>query len=432
MRLRVVVVATLTGLGVAACSENAPSNGGAQSSGSDTQLTQTAKASPAGPASPERTAPQQPQPSAAAPQQRTATAAPAQSTASDDPIPPADARWTLYCYTVNSQTHVEDSKNLKRALANKTGKRDWYVIHGAQASTLYYGFFRAINDADGAADASRARRERDAVAKIEDSQGNKPFHTCAFVQLSAPDPSSRPEWSLANVDRDKDPKDPTRAYWSLQIMAFMNHPQRKEAAVQAVADLRAMGVDAYYYHGETISSVCVGSWPPSAIKTQHVSNDEKLDGKGVAHAQNPNATLVVTDTPLTNDMIPKAKDEHGNPVVAVAPKLEIMDPAMKATIAKFATHAVNYEIRVKKGASGNDIPDASFLVTIPRPKGNGLFDSDPVAVTPPPVDSPLDRSRGPSALNMRGQSGSRPPEALGTTDGDPGRQAPGRLRSIDR
>src|SRR5207244_4483730 len=123
--------------------------------------------------------------------------------------------------------------------------------------------------------ANRARSDRQMIADIDwlvDVGGStaveKLFKTAGFISLDAPDPLTRPEWDLANVDRNKGKADDTRAYWSLQVMAFRDNPKRKEAAVQAVEALRKQGIPAYFYHGESISSVCVGAWPASAVRTQ--------------------------------------------------------------------------------------------------------------------------------------------------------------------
>ena len=106
----------------------------------------------------------------------------------------------------------------------------------------------------------RARTDLDLVKKVEiadaSGQPQRVFADhCGFVPLASPDPESPPEWNLFNKDIQKAPRDPSRAYWSLQIMAFRANSLRKAAAVQAVAALRKQGIEAYYFHGEEISSV---------------------------------------------------------------------------------------------------------------------------------------------------------------------------------
>lgn len=107
--------------------------------------------------------------------------------------------------------------------------------------------------------------------------------------------------------------DPKRAFWSLQIMAFRGHQLRKEAAVQAVADLRAKGVEAYYFHGDSVSSVTVGKWTYDAVKEQN-RTDEMKD---VAHST-AGTPLVVSSIPISEDL--EARRIDGKQAVSVAPE----------------------------------------------------------------------------------------------------------------
>src|SRR5207249_4124674 len=132
----------------------------------------------------------------------------------------------------------------------------------------------------------------------------KLFRGAGFIMLDTPDPTSRPEWDLADVDRDKDKHDPTRAFWSLQIMAFRGSPKRKEAAAQAVEVLRKQGVEAYYYHGETISSVCVGAWPVNAIKQQDTDGGAELKRSFAGHSD---YVQIVTSEALPDNLKPKPR-----------------------------------------------------------------------------------------------------------------------------
>jgi hypothetical protein len=199
------------------------------------------------------------------------------------------------------------------------------------------------------------------------------------VPLDSPDPASRPEWNLANVDKAKDRHDPTRAMWSLQIMAFRDNPRRKEAAVQAVEALRAQGVEAYYYHGESISSVCVGAWPRGAVKEQEFDGSHTM--------ADPRNTLMVFSEPLPPNARPYLTDSDGKRIVPIAPKLEVLDPGMAAAIKRFPEHAVNYEVHITHGQSEN-VPAPSFLVFVPRAKGDSAFEDQDS--TMPPTGQPID------------------------------------------
>src|SRR5829696_6468095 len=52
------------------------------------------------------------------------------------PSIPSGAEWTIYCTTVPGAGHVVQATQLRDQLAKSTGMRDWYVIHGADESTL--------------------------------------------------------------------------------------------------------------------------------------------------------------------------------------------------------------------------------------------------------------------------------------------------------
>ena len=357
MRYREFAMAALIGLGAASCGENAPPASDAGAS--------------AGKLSAPAPRPQLPAPpGGAAPVAPAATAAPAAK--QDEVVPPADARWTILCYQIDGPTHVADANDVKAALVKKTGRRDWYVIHGKDASNLYFGFYRAIDtrgigERKDPAEVNRAHADLAMIGNIEWGSEGKVFRTSAFVQLNAPDPIGHPEWNLANVDREKDAKDPARKFWTLQIAAFRDNPKRKEAAVQAVEALREHGVEAYYFHGDAISSVCVGSWPASAVKQQ------QSDGGAAAPLAYADQIPVVTPEPLPENLVPKRL--NGKEVVAIAPKLEITDPSMRDMIARYPDHEINYKTRSHKTKSGKVVNDPSFLVSIPRPTGNGLFDN---------------------------------------------------------
>lgn len=311
----------------------------------------------------------------------------------DVPNIPADARWTIYCFAVKGPAHAEGARQAKAGLVAKTGRPDWYVIHGSDESKIYYGFYKAIDarDRKDAADGQRATDDLKLVKELRDLNGKQPFAQSVFVSLDSPDPTSPAEWNLFNVDRALHPKDPKRAYWSLQIGAVRADPLRKEKAVDAVRELRAAGVEAYYYHGESVSSVCVGRWPADAIKAQNRTDDRK----DVAHST-VDTNLVVSAVPLETlrpqgDL--KAKPIDGKQAATVAPKLEVLDPRLREAMERFPHCAVNGEVGVQL-PDGTVRYNPSFLVEVPRAKGNGLYDSDPPADRQPTAGQPTLRRGG--------------------------------------
>src|SRR5688572_13651609 len=358
MRLRVLLVCAATasaGLGLAACSEKEPpaakqSTGELDAAAPRVEQPSVLPNTPAMARMMDDPQPQRPAASAspraaqagsrgtrapaAAPAARQRPAAPA---AAGGPVAPANARFTLLVYKLAGPGHVEQARLLKEDLERVTKRKDWYLTHGAEDSRLYFGFYRSTNDAKDPKEAGRARADRALVAGVQMADGSFPFRTAAFVPLDAPDPSTRPEWNLFNVDLAKNPRDQSRAFWSLQIMAFKDDPKRKEAAVQAVEALRANGYDAYYYHGETVSSVCVGVWPRLAIREQ--------DGHGEHTVADPDAEIMFLAEPLPKSR--KISDKiyrNGKRVVPVAPDLQIDDPSLQEMVKIFPNHWLNYEM----------------------------------------------------------------------------------------
>ncbi|HEX8913036.1 MAG TPA: hypothetical protein VF796_11800, partial [Humisphaera sp.] len=289
---------------------------------------------------------------------------------------------------------------MRDSLAALTRRNEWYLIHGHTESNLYFGFYAFEGPADlkNRPEVERGNADLKLVKAVRDQSGGTPFRNSVFVSLEAPDPTAPPEWNLFNVDRGLAPKDPKRAYWSLQVMAFRGHPLRKEAAIEAVKFLREkFGVDAYYYHGESVSSVCVGAWPASAVKAQ-----KKADGAKVS----ADAAVVVTDMQVPQNNRPRSFD--GKQGVLLSGELEVVDPSLKAMMQKFPQHETNYESKVAKAADGREVPvEPSFLVEIPRAKGNGLYDSEPNAATANNGQGQPFRYERPSMLGPREQGDRR-------------------------
>jgi len=165
----------------------------------------------------------------------------------------------------------------------------------------------------------------------------------------------------------------------VQIMAFKDNPLRKQAAVDAVKDFRGKGVEAYYYHGDTISSVCIGAWPRQAIKEQ-----ESVTGQ----ATNEDDTVLVSNVPLpARYKNARMRTADGKKIVAYAQRVEVADPSLQATFDKYPDHAVNYEFQSRKvklaDGSQVDMPTPSFLVVIPRAQPSALSGNGLQATTPP-------------------------------------------------
>ena len=241
----------------------------------------------------------------------------------------------------------------------KSGLRAWHILHTEQKSMLCYGYYRTYDDREkDPKETARAQADLKAIDGLKDVQGDRLFKLALFQPVDEQDPESPAAWNLVNA--------PANAYWSLEIAAYRGSAARKQAAVDCVRQARASGIQAYYYHGETISSVCVGAWPREAIKEQDTAGAQTAD---------PTAIPLLLNQPLPQPLASEMRDREGNRLTVIAPKLEIIDPTMAKAIKAYPDHAVNGELHVIKARDGQQIPDASFLVIIPHAEAS----RDPIA-----------------------------------------------------
>jgi hypothetical protein len=283
----------------------------------------------------------------------------------DAPIPPADAQWTIFCDSIDGVGHVENAGIMRSRLIQLTGMRDWYVIHGEKDSRIYYGYYRGLDDP---AEKRRAEADRLKIANLTDRLGNRLLRGGVLEPVSVPDPVAPADWNLLNTAK--------KAYWSIEIASFSGNPKRKEAAVQAVRELRQRGeTEAYFYHGETASSVCIGAWPRDAVAEQGTGIDDKGNVRDDAHTVNPDQPLLVfTDT--VPNLAPRVLEPGtGKPMAVQAPKLDIQDADMKKKVKEYPYHSVNYEYHGVTNA-GQTFPDPSVLVVIPHDEASAANDDN--------------------------------------------------------
>lgn len=290
-----------------------------------------------------------------------------------DAIQPADARWTIVCQEFKGPNHVERAKIAKQYAAQVTNMKGFYVVHEDGLSTLYYGFYR-INSpredlgrpltSDEVAEGKRAQADRAKLASAEASMGVKLFNFVIFTQLEPVDPPAPAEWDLRNVDRNKSDSDPTKGYWSLEVGVYKDDPRRKEAAVEAVRVYREQGVEAYFYHGKTSSSVCIGAWPRDSVREQ------EMGGRGYAETDDASQDVIVFAQRFAPGVSDKIYDAQGRPLKAIAPRLDVADPRMADTMRRFPDRAVNgYKIQrevKKKGGGTKIVNEPSLVIMIPR------------------------------------------------------------------
>jgi hypothetical protein len=326
-------------------------------------------------------------------------------------VPPKDAKWTIFCTVVGGAGHVERAKNLKDRLAAATHSNKWYLVHDDEKSTIYYGFYRDIQR--GTPDGNIAQADRLTLANMKNQSGEAPLALCSFMMLDKPAPQAPAEWDLASYPRSPE------HYWSLQIAAYTPDAKdeeghdRKWAAVESVKALRAQGIPAYFYHGDAVSSVCVGLWPEAAVKKQDGGND-----KGNASATNADTDVFVSAGPLPRGMRPGPIAPDGHRLRSLAPRIEILDQTMYETAKRFPSHMTNsVEVyhKMKNPETGmvQDVPEPSFLVLVPEARANG---TGAVANRQVPIDA--------------AQMQQIPPSLLGTDNRLPPQPGVGRLRQV--
>jgi len=251
--------------------------------------------------------------------------------------------------------HIQRSEQLKAQLLRESGMRDWYVMHEQGASLIYHGFYTEIDSTvtDKAAqiDAARARRDRQQVEAMElPGTGKRIFPRAVMVKLDSPDPDAPPEWNLAN----------SPGYWTVQIAAYANSPERKRTAVDAVRAAREQGIEAYYYHGDNYSSVCIGSFGVDAVKETEVFLGNTSD----------DASIIVSNMNLPDSLV-GMRDSEGKAVAVRKDKVEIFEPRIRQLLETYREHSTNglvdmVTVTDPQTQKKRQVARPSLLVRIPR------------------------------------------------------------------
>lgn len=272
---------------------------------------------------------------------------------------PQGARFTLACKVFEGGDHVVRAMQLRDALMRSSRMNGWYVVHDDDnnRSVIRYGYYKEINasnaeDAAAKLDAERAASDIKRIQMIQDETG-RPLLSPLPEPLDLPDPDSPPEWNLVNCPKE----------WTLQIAAYTGGPERKKAAVDSVRDARAMGVEAYYFHGENVSSVCIGSWDADAVEVIGADAKPARDLVG--------DTLIVSTIPLGNSEPLMTYNQGGNITTVVQTTVTIKDESLKAMARQYPQHFTNGEpdgMQARDKSTGRMVirPKPSLLVKIPH------------------------------------------------------------------
>ena len=221
--------------------------------------------------------------------------------------------------------------------------KDWYIIHSEGESDLYYGFYTTFDDPPQTAEYTRAQDDHAKLTSLVNDVGDKIFSMVLFVPINLPDPPAPKEWDLKN----------NPGYWTLQIGIYRDSPERKQAAVDAVREARAEGIEAYFQHGPVASGVFIGSWPKDAAEISDTSTP----------SDDPHQQVLVLSSPVAGHEGQDFHDNNGQKMHVVMPEVQIFDPGLKAAISKYP-----YTESTAKSSAGASprhpevIPYPSYLI----------------------------------------------------------------------
>ncbi|MEM8872917.1 MAG: hypothetical protein AAGD32_01545 [Planctomycetota bacterium] len=283
----------------------------------------------------------------------------------------ASAQYTLFVARYDDASHVRIAKAVRDQLIAGTELKDWYILHKSGESLLYHGRYESQADAN---------TDRDAIGRLVNKLGDPLFPRVLLVSADEPDPEAPPQWNIVN----------TNAKWTLVIADYTGDAQRKQAAVESVRAAREMGIEAYYFHGPTTSSVLIGAWPINALRAQEVGNPEDF-------ARTGDRTLVVSSLRLPTSVRRAAEQLDDGRVEILEPKIEITDASMARAMQEYPEYALNGELVVEVMAENGRKVRAvkpSFIADIDQIRGIvGADDQAPVPTAPeqPLLIRPEDR-----------------------------------------
>lgn len=174
---------------------------------------------------------------------------------------PQGEPWTILCLELRgagSEAAVREIADvLRRTEGIEAGKVR--VEAADDAARIYYGtYYRRIDPATRRRSIPERMREDLLLLKeLADPEGARYFLHARTVPTPKRDVGS-PEWDLCRAD----------GVYTLQVATYYNDEQlhdRELAAVEKTRQLRAKGLEAYYYHGEAQSIVTVGIFGEDAV-----------------------------------------------------------------------------------------------------------------------------------------------------------------------
>ena len=317
-----------------------------------------------------------------------------------------EGNFTLMCQSFNGVGHERLARLAKETYTRATGRTGFFVFHDTDHSELLYGGYKSNDARVDPVEAQRAEADLKWLRSIKGPGDRPAFARSLLIPIPTADPAGNPEWNLANVDRDKPVTDPDRRYWSLVIAVYTSDVldrdgrpgDRKQMAVDAVRQARDMGIPAFYYHGPSISHVCIGAWPRRAIAEQESSQASSKSES----AANSNESLVVSSVPLPDAM---TKDLESRSMKVVQPRLDIRDADLIATWRRYNEYAVNDVVQVNNvtdPATGEQKKQVqhSYLIEIPETQKQSVVTGELAA---PGSDAPPPNLLNPAGPSTGGQ-----------------------------
>jgi len=170
-------------------------------------------------------------------------------------------RWTILCAEIEGPGAYTNARNVAEALKATRGVDPAKVsVHeGENSAAIYYGtYLRDLDPQTGDRSIpSDLRNDLNMIKQLADEERRHYFLGAHMVPAPEADVGT-PEWDLRQAG----------GLYTLQVAVYFNTDvmqDRKLAAVEKTRQLRARGLEAYYYHGPTRSIVTVGAFGEDAV-----------------------------------------------------------------------------------------------------------------------------------------------------------------------
>lgn len=174
-------------------------------------------------------------------------------------------KWTIQALEFRGPGSTDTAQQIADTLRQARGvvPEKVRVRSFGDVARIYYGtYYRRVKPRTREReDSPELERDLKMLKELVDERGRHCFLAARRV-LAPSEAADRPEWNLRN----------SNAKYSLQVGVYYNDASmydRRKAAVEKCAELRAKGYEAYYFHGETCSMVTVGAFGPEAVVDEH-------------------------------------------------------------------------------------------------------------------------------------------------------------------